>query len=76
MLIASCLEIEYDSEFFLCLAHVTRQKTSFSISLPSVKLTISHSTYKHDAMQDTMHDACHMNFVIDLTHCRVSLAQW
>ena len=72
MLIASCLEIEYDSEFFLCLAHVTRQKTSFSISLPSVKLTISHSTYKHDAMQD----ASHVNFVIDLTHCRVSLAQW
>ena len=32
--------------------------------------------YKHDAMQDTMQDACHMNFVIDLTHCGVSLAQW
>ena len=28
------------------------------------------------AMQDTMQDACHMNFVIDLTHCGVSLAQW
>ena len=30
-----------NSEFFLCLMLVTRQKTSFSISYPSSKLTIS-----------------------------------
>ena len=24
----------------------------------------------------SMQDACHMNFVINLTHCRVSVAQW
>ena len=24
----------------------------------------------------SMQDACHMNFVIDLAHCRVSVAQW
>ena len=53
-----------------------KMKTSFFISLLSSKLTIPHSIYKHDAMQDTMQDACHMNFVIDLTHCGVSLAQW
>ena len=23
-----------------------------------------------------MQDLCHMNFVIDLSHCRVSVAQW
>lgn len=51
---------------------VTRQKTSFSISL----LSISHSIYKHDAIADpsSMQDACHMNFV-DLVHHKVSLAQ-
>ena len=36
---------------------MTRQKTSFSISL----LSISHSIYKHDAIADpsSMQDACH-----------------
>ena len=24
----------------------------------------------------SMQDACHMNFVIDFAHCRVSVAQW
>ena len=24
----------------------------------------------------SMQDTCHMNFVIDLTHCGVSVAQW
>ena len=35
------LAIPYrDSEFFLCPTLVTRKKTSFSVSLPSSKLTI------------------------------------
>ena len=60
---------------------VTRRKTSFFISLPSSKLTISLiSIYKHNAIDiadpSSMLDACHMNFVIDLTHHGVSVAQW
>ena len=59
-----------------------RRKTSFSISLPSSKLTIflSYSITKYDAIDiadpSSMQDACYMNFVIDLAHCRVSVAQW
>ena len=34
----------------------------------------------HDAIDipdpSSMQDACHMNFVIDLPHHRVSVAQW
>ena len=45
----------------------------FFTEFKTYHLSFSH---KHDAMQDTMQDACHMNFVIDLTHCGVSLAQW
>ena len=37
-------------------------------------------TYKHDAIDvvhpSSMQDACHMNFIIDLAHGRVSVAQW
>ena len=60
---------------------MTRRKTSFSISLPSSKLTIStYSIYKHDAIDivdpNSMQDACHMNFVIDPTHQTVSMVQW
>ena len=64
---------------------VTRRKTSFFISLPSSKLTISLiSIYKHNAIDiadpiavsySSMLDACHMNFVIDLAHRGVSVAQ-
>ena len=59
---------------------VTRRKTSFFISLPSSKLTISPiSIYKHNAIDiadpSSMLDACHTNFVIDLAHCGVSVAQ-
>ena len=54
---------------------------SFSISLPSSKLTISLiSIYKHYAFDiadpGSMQDMCHMNFVIDLAHRGVSVAQW
>ena len=60
---------------------VTRRKTSFFISLPSSKLTISLiSIFKHYANNiadpSSMLDACHMNFVIDLTHHGVSVTQW
>ena len=66
--------------FLLCPTLVTRRKTSFSISLLSSKLTIStYSIYKHDAIDivdpNSMQDACHMNFVIDPAHQRVSVAQ-
>ena len=59
---------------------VTRQKTSFFVSLPSSKLTISPiSIYKHNAIDiadpSSILDACHTNFVIDLAHCGVSVAQ-
>ena len=50
-------------------------------SLPSSKLTISLiSIYKHNAIDiadpNSMQDACHINFVIDLAHLGVSVAQW
>ena len=59
---------------------VTRRKTSFFISLPSSKLTISPiSIYKHNAIDiadpSSMLDACHTNFVIDLAHRGVSVAR-
>ena len=60
-----------------------RKKTSLCISLPSSKLTFSRSSiynlYAFDtADPSSMQDACHMNFefVIDLAHRRVSVAQW
>ena len=59
----------------------TKKKNLFSIALPSSKLTISLiSIYKHYAIDiadpSSMQDACHMNFVIDLAHRGVSVAQW
>ena len=58
-----------------------RKKTSLSISLPSSKLTFSRSyiynLYAFDiADPSSIQDACHMNFIIDLAHRRVSVAQW
>ena len=41
---------------------------------------MAHSNYKHDAIDmadlSSMQDTCQMNFVIDLAHHRVSVAQW
>ena len=41
---------------------------------------VSYSIYKHDAIDladpSSMQNACYMNFIIDLAHCRVSVAQW
>ena len=56
------------------------KKTSFSISLPSSKLTISFiSIYKHYAFDSagpsSMQDACHINFVIEFVYGEVSVAQ-
>ena len=40
----------------------------------------SYSIYKHDAMDiddpSSLHNTCHMNFVIDLAHHSVSVVQW
>ena len=60
---------------------MTRQKTSFSISLPNLKTDrLFYSIYKLDTIDiadpSSMLEACHMNFVIDLAHHRVSVAQW
>ena len=67
--------------FFICPSLVSRWKTSSFISLPSSKLIVSLiSIFKHYAIDiadpSSMLDACHMNFVIDLTHHGVSVAQW
>ena len=58
-----------------------QRKTSFFISLPSSKLTISLiSICKHYAINiadtNSMQDAGHMNFTIDLAHRGVFVAQW
>ena len=70
-----------DYEVHLSHACDKTEKKSFSISSPSSKFTISLiSIYKHYAIDITdpssMQDACHMNFVIDLAHHGVSVAQW
>ena len=67
--------------FSLSHARDKTKKKSFSISLPCSKLTISlTSIYKQYAVDiadpSSMQDACHMNFVIDLTHRGLSVAQW
>ena len=65
----------------ICPTVVTRRKKSLLISLPNSKLTISLIyIYKHYAIDvadlSSMQDACHMNFVIELAHRGVSVAQW
>ena len=67
--------------FSLSHARDKTKNKSFSISLPCSKLTISLiSIYKKYAVDiadpSSMQDACHMNFVIDLTHRGLSVAQW
>ena len=41
---------------------------------------LSYSICEHDAIDiagpSSMQDACHMNFVIDLAHRGISVAQW
>ena len=74
-------EIEKHLFFVLSHARDKTKKTSFPISSPRLKFTISlNSIYKHYAADivdpSSMWDACHMNFVIDLAHRGVSVAQW
>ena len=57
------------------------EKKSLFISLPSSKLAIYPiSIYKQYAIDiaypSSMQDACHMNFIIDLAHRGVFVAQW
>ena len=59
----------------------TRRTTSFTISLPSSKLTITLiRIYKHDTIDiadpRSVQDACHMKFIIDLAHRSVFVGQW
>ena len=71
------------SDYEVRLSHACdkTEKKYFSISSPSSKFTISLiSIYKHYAIDiadpRSMQDACHMNFVRDLAHYGVSVAQW
>ena len=62
-----------NSEFFLCSMLEKRQKHLSLFFLPSSKLTICHILfYKYDATNiadlSSLLDACHIDFVIDLTH--------
>ena len=54
------------------------EKHHFFIELKTCHL--SFSIYKHDAIDiagpSSMQGTCHMNFIIDLTHRGVSVAQW
>ena len=70
-----------DYEVHLSHACDKTKKKYFSISSLSSKFTISLiSIYKHYAIDiadpRSMQDACHMNFVRDLAHYGVSVAQW
>ena len=66
--------------FFFVARSWQDEKTSFLIlhqaqNLPSL-LFLSKKHYAIDiADPSSMQDPCHMNFVIDLTHRRVSVAQ-
>ena len=66
--------------FSLCHARV-KTENIFLNSLPISKLTISTiSIFKHYTIDiadpSSMQEACHMNFVVDLAHGRVSVALW
>ena len=41
---------------------------------------LSYSIYKHDAMDiadpSSLHNTCHMNFIIGLAHHSVSVVEW
>ena len=74
-------EIEKYVFFVLSHARDKTKKTSLLISSPSLKLTISLNSISKNYAVDivdpsSMWDACHMNFIIDLAHRGVSVAQW
>ena len=71
-----------DSEFFLCPTLVTRRKKKLLLycftELKTYHLSyfyLQTLRYRHTD-RSSMQDACHMNFVIDLAHRGVSVAQW
>ena len=71
-------EIYTSLEFF----HVFQENLKISWNLVHEKrhYLLLYSIYKHDAINianpSSMRDAHHMSFIIDLVHCRVSVAQW
>ena len=50
-----------------------------TVSEVSYEVYITHTIFKHDAIDiadpSSMQEVCHMNFVIDLAHRGVSVAQ-
>ena len=70
------------ARIFLCPTLVARRKTSFFIFFTELKTYHAFyiSIYKHYAIDiadpSSMQDACHMNFIKDLAHRGVSVAQW
>ena len=75
----------FDSSWGLRIFYLshTQDKTKNHLSLllyQDQNLPSLISIYKHYAIDiadpSSMQDVCHMNFVIDLTHCGVSVAQW
>ena len=63
---------------FFALSRAWDKEKIFLYSLPSSKpYHLSYSIYKHDAIDiadpSSMQDVCHMNFLIDLAHCGVSV---
>ena len=72
-----------EKDVFRLITSVERRKNSespwgtFGFRAPILSLI---SIHKHDSIDiadpSSMQDVCHMNFVINLTHWRVSVAQW
>ena len=76
-----------EKDVFRLITSVGRRKNSespwgiepqtFGFRAPILSLI---SIHKHDSIDiadpSSMQDVCHMNFVINLTHWRVSVAQW
>ena len=61
--------------FFRLVACVGRKKSIFLCIFTELKLY--HLSYSINiADPSSTQDACHMNFVINLAHRRVSVAQW
>ena len=68
-------------KMFFAFSRAWDKEKIFLYSLPSSKpYHLSYSIYKHDAIDiadpSSMQDVCHMNFLIDLAHCGVSVAKW
>ena len=69
-----------ESEFFSS-SHARRNENIFLYFFTELRTYhLSYSINKRDAINvadpGSMQDACHVDFVIDLAHRRVSFAQW